>query len=545
MCTVAIGSVLYLIFPLAFLNEDLDLQGLLLLWLLAGIIAGLSLFFNNFQSAFEVFLQKIIFFWEKVHIRRFILKNTLIHSSANRKTALVYSVSLAILNFVYVSYYIELSSLSRKKYFQHGGELVLNRPNIFKLQKYFEKSKLISDIDFSWTIHPIESAQSTSFEMDLPGLENYSPPDYSIQNIEFAITDLSKQYQHEISPRLPSPNFIENIVDKEGYHPFASFGPQVKNMTWDLYLKENYRSVVISKSMYHNFYGDTWDTSKPVYLFIEIMDPQKKKHYYKVRVAGVIEYIPGGDFSVMPFSNKKEVFVSPDLFFEFNQITKKDLSDLEMEILILNPKKNANQTLKQEEFIIDRINGSAHAVEAESSPAQAEADEAEMTYDDIFKDLTTHSVFYNDQIFRLSDVVEEYANTEKMLNIIFNGTTLLVLIICFFNLTASMSSKITASRIQLGILRCLGLSKVRTALIFLYDSFLIVFCASVIGLIAGGFLASLLVMQRTLFLDIPMDFHVNGFNFIIIIVASFLSAFFSAFIPTINFLRKPLSQITK
>ena len=544
ICTVVIGTVLYLVFPLAFLNEDLDLQGLLLLWLLAGIIAGLSLFFNNFQSAFEVFLQKILFFWEKVHIRRFILKNTLIHSSANRKTALVYSVSLAILNFVYVSYFIELSSLSRKEYYKHGGELVLNRPNLFKLQKYFEKSQKISDIDFSWTMHPIKSAQVTSFEMDLPGLENYTPPDYSIQNIRFALTDLSKQYQHDINPTLPSPNFIENIQDKDGYHPFTFFGPQVKDMTSDLYLRENYRSVVISRSMYYNFYGSTWNTSQPIYMFIEITDPKQNKHYYKVRVAGVIEYIPGGEFSVMPFSGKNEVFISPDLFFEFNMITKKDFSDLEFEIAVMNPKKNANSTLKQNENIIHKINASAQEAESGSAAEgsdQASSEKSEMTYDDIFSDLTKHSTFYNDQIFRLSDVTEEFANTEVMLNMIFNGTTMLVLIICFFNLTASMSSKITASRIQLGILRCLGLSKVRTALIFLYDSFLVVFCASVIGLIAGGFLASLLVMQRTLFLDIPMEFHVNGVNFAVIIVASFISAFFSAFIPTISFLRQPLS----
>ena len=108
-----------------------------------------------------------------------------------------------------------------------------------------------------------------------------------------------------------------------------------------------------------------------------------------------------------------------------------------------------------------------------------------------------------------------------------------------------MSSKITASRTQLGIMRCLGLSKVRTALLFLYDSFLIVFCASVIGLLAGGLLAWLLTLQRTLFMDIPMELHLNAGNFVVIIIASFFSAFFSAFIPMIIFLKQPLSQISK
>ena len=205
-----------------------------MLWLLAAVIAGLSLFFNNFQSAFEVFLQKIIFFWEKVYIKRFLLKNTLIHSSSNRKTALVYSVSLAILNFVYVSYYLELSSLSRRKYYEHGGDLVINNPSIYSFQKYLNQSPLQEDLEFSWSIDPIRSAKSTSYETTLPGASPYRIPDYSIQNIRFDLTDLSKQYTLNVNPSLPSPNFIQNIVDQGSYHPYFSLNSEVKNKISDL-----------------------------------------------------------------------------------------------------------------------------------------------------------------------------------------------------------------------------------------------------------------------------------------------------------------------
>jgi ABC-type antimicrobial peptide transport system permease subunit len=546
---VVIGSILYLVFPIAFLNEDLDLQGTLLLWILASIIAGLSLFFNNFQSAFEVLLQKILFFWEKIYIRRFLLKNTLIHSSANRKTAFVYSVSLAILNFVYVSYFIELSSLSRKEYFKYGGEIVISNPSIFKFQKFIQESELIQDIDFSWTLEPIRSANLTSFENILPGETPYTPPDYSIQNMSFELTDLSKQYSHGVSLSLPSPNFIKNIINGNGYQPYKSLGNEFEDKTWDLYLKENFRSIIISRSMYTNFFGHLWKDNEAVYKYLKITDPNKNTHYYKVRIAGVIDYAPGAQFSVLPFSDKKEIFISPDLFFEFNSLTTKNFGDLEYKKVIVNPSKGVNKSIKTEESIIYKITDKNKQVEdknqTDEEGTRTNLKDEKLGYDVIYEDIVYHSSFYSEQIFRLSEAVEEFANTENLLNMIFNGTTFLVLVICFFNLTASMSSKISASRNQLGILRCLGLSKIRTALIFLYDSFLIVFCASVIGLVAGGFLATLLVMQRTLFMDIPMEIHVNGLNFAVIIIASFLSAFFSAFIPMMIFLKKPLSQISK
>lgn len=445
-----------------------------------------------------------------------------------------------------MSYYIELSSLSRRKFYENGGDLVLKNPSIYKFQQYVDKSELIENIEFSWSIDPIRSAQSTSFEEALPGSTPYRPHDFSIQNVQFSLTDSSKQYSMDVTPTLPSPNFIQNITDKSSYHPYTEYGKKVKDKTFDLYLKENFRSIIISRTLSWNFYGDSWDTTEPIYLYLEVKDPQSRTHYYKVRIAAVIDYIPGADFSVMPFSGNDEIFISPDLFFEFNALTKRNLGDLEFKKVILHPKENANQEIKFNKNIIQKnVSSAASKTKKEENFEQESTPESQDPYEKIVVDLSIHSKFYNQQIFRLSDEAEEFANTEKMLDIIFNGTTFLVLVICFFNLTASMSSKISASRTQLGILRCLGMSKVRTALIFLYDSFLVVFCASVIGLIAGGFLAALLIMQRTLFMDIPMEFYVNAGNFVVIIVASFFSAFFSAFIPMMVFLKKPLSQISK
>lgn len=562
-----IGSLLYFIFPIAFLNEDLDLQGILLLWLLAGIIAGLSLFLNNFQTLCEVVLQKVLLFWEKTHIKRLLLKNSLIHSSKNRKTALIYSISLAILNFVYISYYLELSSLSKKNYFEMGGELVLQDPSLFAFQKYLKHSKLTDKLEYSWLMNPIKGAERVDYQERLPGIPEAVIPVYSIQHISFSLSDLSKQYEQDVTVSMASPNYIHNMPDKASYKPYKSYYDPLNDIILGLYKKHNFRSVIIPRSAYFNFYGDEWDSKKKNYLYLKMQDPQKRTYFYKVKIAAVVDYLPGVDFSVMPYSEKSGILVSPDIFFELNQITHKRLEDMTVNKVIIEPAKDRREVVG--DFLVHYTHGkydrrleadlnkanpaasvsrnleSANDGGADGSNSKDSSDYTPPTHDDLFNDLVESGEFYESQIFRLSDEVEEFKNTEKILNMIFNGTTFLILCICFFNLTAAMSSKIAASRTQLGILRCLGLSKFRTALLFLYDSFLVVFSASIIGLVAGGGLAWLLILQRTLFLDIPMQFHFSWANLLVIVVAAFLSSFFSAFIPMMMFLRKPLSQISK
>jgi hypothetical protein len=543
ICTIVIGLALYLIFPLAFLNEDLGLQGTLLLWLLAGIISGISLFLNNFQSAFEVFVQKIFFFWEKLYVRRLMMKNTLIHSKSNRKTGLVYSISLAILNFVYISYYLEIESMSMQSYYDMGGELVLRHPSLFYFQKYNNMSPLREKVKYTWLMEPIAGSKSTSFEPDLPGFHSSDPPPYSIQHLSFYITDMSKQTTKDISPVLSSPNYTRDLKMKSDFTPYKSFGDPLEDMVENLYMKHNFRSIIISRSLYYNFNGHLWDEKKSNYLYIKILDPQKKEHYYKVRIAGVVDYLPGVHFGVLPFSNHKDVLISPDIFHEFAYITKMGIEDYEMKKLSLEI--NDQPVSFRGKTIIDNI-GSEYSMDNKADePIELESPEIKTTYEDMLNDLLSHSSFHKNQIYVLNADAKEFKNTEKLLNIFFNLTTCLVLIICFFNLTASMSSKIISNSKQLAILRSLGFSKLRTALLYLYDSFLVVFSASFIGLLAGALLAWLFILQRTLFLDLPMKVHFSWGNLIFILIASFISAFLSAFIPIMLFLKKPLSQITK
>ena len=120
---------------------------------------------------------------------------------------------------------------------------------------------MIEDINFSWKIDPIASSHTTSFESVLPGATPYTPPDYSVQFMRFHLTDVSKQYSESVELTLPSPNFIKNILNKSGYHPYKSFGPEVTDKTWDLYLKENFRSIIVSRSMYTNFNLHFWEDS--------------------------------------------------------------------------------------------------------------------------------------------------------------------------------------------------------------------------------------------------------------------------------------------
>jgi ABC-type antimicrobial peptide transport system permease subunit len=82
-----------------------------------------------------------------------------------------------------------------------------------------------------------------------------------------------------------------------------------------------------------------------------------------------------------------------------------------------------------------------------------------------------------------------------ILEIIFDLVIALTMFLCFFSLSSSMTANILDQAKEIGILRSLGLSKTRITLMFLYESFLLVISASILGILIGFIIASTLVYQ--------------------------------------------------
>ena len=92
-------------------------------------------------------------------------------------------------------------------------------------------------------------------------------------------------------------------------------------------------------------------------------------------------------------------------------------------------------------------------------------------------------------------VVESYKaaeSTEDVKNIIdyiFMVTIAIMMFLCFFSLSASMSANLYDQTKEIGILRAMGVTKIRITLLYFYEALILVFASSVLGIMIGCLVA--------------------------------------------------------
>ena len=103
----------------------------------------------------------------------------------------------------------------------------------------------------------------------------------------------------------------------------------------------------------------------------------------------------------------------------------------------------------------------------------------------------------------------EILRIAESLNIVFNCFTALVTVIAlsiaFFLLMISMSENINESIWEYGVLRSMGITREQGARIYIYEAFMVVTVASILGFTCGLFTSHLVSSQLYLFIELPLD----------------------------------------
>jgi hypothetical protein len=88
------GFGVYYVFPLSLLSFNLALLLNLFFFLLLGMILGMIMLSLNVENLLQQFLVIVFFFWERTAITSILLKNLVAHRVRNRKTTVMYALSL-------------------------------------------------------------------------------------------------------------------------------------------------------------------------------------------------------------------------------------------------------------------------------------------------------------------------------------------------------------------------------------------------------------------------------------------------------------------
>ena len=104
LITFIYGFAIFYVMPLSLVSMKLSLLLGIFLFILIGLLFGLTLMAINFQRFVEMALTYIALCWEKQSMKLLVLNNLKTHAMRNKLTSAIFSMSLAFNIFIMVQF---------------------------------------------------------------------------------------------------------------------------------------------------------------------------------------------------------------------------------------------------------------------------------------------------------------------------------------------------------------------------------------------------------------------------------------------------------
>ena len=104
LITFLYGLGMFYVLPLSLLSMKISLILGVFLFILMGLIFGLTLLAMNMQRLVEIALTHLVFFWEKPSMKKMIQSNLRTHQMRNKLTSAIFSMTLAFNIFIMVQF---------------------------------------------------------------------------------------------------------------------------------------------------------------------------------------------------------------------------------------------------------------------------------------------------------------------------------------------------------------------------------------------------------------------------------------------------------
>lgn len=113
------------------------------------------------------------------------------------------------------------------------------------------------------------------------------------------------------------------------------------------------------------------------------------------------------------------------------------------------------------------------------------------------------------------------------------------------SLIASMRANILEQSKELSILRALGLTKWQLQRLYVYEAFVLVLCASLLGAAIGSLLAWTMLQQRQIMLQLPLQLVFPSSIIITVAAGALFCAIASSWLPARELLSRPIAAIQR
>ena len=491
--TVGFGISVYILLPLALLSFNIQLFLGIFLATLIGFLIGLVLLTLNIQYLLEQLTVLLFLFFEKTALRKLTLKNLAAHRLRNRKTAVMYALALGFIIFLSVSYQMQLTTSTYQSLASRGVKLEV------RLGQFEETTLPVSSLesimdDYSDIIDSY-SWVSQQLYTSVNGAERV------------LIKNLGKAYEFESKVVGVSPNLMETIL--EDFNFIGEEETTGLSLTEQLYTAKGTQGGLMG-SVFKNKLD--LELSKDSTFLLQIYE-ENNNYYREMRPIAFLDSLSGFDFSKYPQSLNQDFIVSLPTFVDLIPGAS-SIGDIPMARLLI--KLNTEDDTK-----IDNLYAAL--------------------------DQTVEGLDKNWQVgvWDYRETKESADESAALMGTVFSVVTFIAMFLCFFSLVSSMTANMLEQSKEIAILRATGMSKLRVSMLYVYEGFVLIFSAGLMGLLIGTSVAWTMMAQQIIFTDLPMPFIFPWQVTIAVFVGSVLCAFLSSFFPARNLVKTQIANLMR
>eukprot|EP01064_Diplonema_japonicum_P037734 TRINITY_DN893_c0_g1_i1.p1 TRINITY_DN893_c0_g1~~TRINITY_DN893_c0_g1_i1.p1 ORF type:complete len:1078 (+),score=231.55 TRINITY_DN893_c0_g1_i1:88-3321(+) len=495
------GFLIYYAFPLALLTFNIQLLFYIFFGILLGMLFGLILLSLNFEHILEKTLTTVFFFWHNYAVRQLILKNLVSHRQRNRKTTLMYAASLGFIIWINVSWSLQIETVKYQQMQRLGGSMTI------------EGGRL----PLNWrTAERVESVLSNTSTVEDWGYVGTRLEDYSGIDDE-DLTSVGRYKEFPVRTKAVSPNLWGTVTDNSFMNVHESNGSHVSSLSNQLYTRWSTDRAVIGSLYWNQVSHDRLELEKEGFLFrmtvedqgddVEILTP--------ARASAALDSAPVLGMSQFPARLVQDVAVSIPTYLALSSGKVKSVDEIEYWRLVVKLRDGWSEN-------------DVEAIDVAISKA-------------MLPDLPSEAVSSKNLLTETASA----RTAGNILTLFFMVITMIAMTMCFFSLMASMYTNIYEQSKEIGILRSLGVSTFTTKQLYIYEAFVLVTAASIMGFFVGTLVAYTMVIQRQLFLQLPIAFQFPFQLFLFVVLLAFLFAIISSYGPATALLKLSVVSILR
>ncbi|KAH7824137.1 putative DUF214 family protein [Monocercomonoides exilis] len=533
-----IGAGVYVMFPQALLAMNTTLIAFMLFLMLFLILLSIILICLNFEYIFETILATVFLCWESRALKDLAVKNLGAHRIRNRKTTILYAVSLAYIMFANILLTIAVDQIVTMVYMEHGCDIHLRAYKYESViggatgraqTRYDPNARYLNDPEGLETIIEKYSDIVATVAWVTQEMETVYPEPVRTQ---IANQGRSHAYYHHVYGATP--NFMDNLD-----HKYVKVVDEVKSgdsVIKALYTdRNNPYSTVLSNGLKEAMGGQAGD----VYMMNIIPAGSADSSSSGGMLSGAAEFL---DDSLARINITATAYLEALPFFSVpsQTISSTTNADLPLSIpayLTLVPGENGH---------FDNIHFNHLLVRFKEGADEKHLDRIQEMYDElkaILEDPEDSESTYT--VWAFFSAMDGLKMATSILDVTFMAVTVLVMILCFFSLMSSMHTNVMEQGKEIGIMRALGLTRFQLVRVFVEEAFILVITATVMGMISGMVVGYLIISQMGSLQGLPTPLYFPWEMVVIMIAMAVVTSILAALEPSLSIMKKPIVSIIK